>query len=62
MPPVLRKIFLEVLAKLFCMATPPVLPAASAPKAKTSTQQPATIITSVNTANPMTNGKLAFIT
>ncbi len=56
-PPVLRKIFLEVLAKLFCMATPPVLPAASAPKAKTSTQQPATIITSVNTANPMTNGK-----
>lgn len=55
-PPILRKIFLEILAKLFCMVTPPVLPSAPAAKPKTNTQQPAQIITSVNTNS--NNGNL----
>jgi len=66
-PNVIRKIFLEFLARVFCMTAPPVLPP---PASKASTQQkhpagsgPAaassTIITSVNnlTAN-QTNGNL----
>ena len=67
-PYLLRKIFLEILARIFCMIVPPALPPAAAAgtaggsKAnqanKTQNQQPATIITSVNNPSNQTNGNL----
>lgn len=56
-PTLLRKIFLEILAHIFCMIAPPVLPATAA-KAKIQSQQPATIITSLNNQTNQSNGNL----
>lgn len=60
-PYLLRKIFLEFLARIFCMITPPILP--PAPNAKPPTnpmhkQAPATVITSVNNPLNQSNGNL----
>lgn len=58
-PYLIRKIFLEFLARIFCMITPPVLPPAPIKKsAGQKTQQPATIITSVNNPSNQSNGNL----
>lgn len=61
-PFIIRKIFLETLARIFCMVTPPVLPPAAASKDKqpiqAQKQQPATIITSVNNPTNQSNGNL----
>ena len=57
-PPILRKIFLEILAKVFCMVTIPVLP--PTPAGKKSQSQPAHLITSINSGN-QTNGKYTQI-
>lgn len=65
-PFLLRKIFLEFLARIFCMITPPVLPpappAATPKQASNSTvnktQLPATVITSVNNPLNQSNGNL----
>ena len=62
-PYLLRKIFLEFLARIFCMITPPILPPAtpanqqkqSSPK---TNQPPATVITSVNNPLNQSNGNL----
>lgn len=56
-PTLLRKIFLEILAHIFCMIAPPVLPATAA-KSKTQSQQPATIITSLNNQTNQSNSNL----
>ena len=53
-PSILRKIFLEILAKVFCMVTPPVLPPVSTRK---KNQQPATLTTSLNVQGNQTTGK-----
>jgi len=53
-PPLLRKIFLEILAKVFCMVTLPP----PQPQAEKKTQgQPANLITSVNSQGNQMNGK-----
>jgi hypothetical protein len=62
-PNLLRRIFLEFLARIFCMITPPVLPQAPPSKKasinqKQQSQQPATIITSINNPTNQSNGNL----
>ena len=62
-PYILGKIFLEFLARIFCMITPPVLPPAPPPSSQAKktgaiNQQPATIITSVNNPANQSNGNL----
>jgi hypothetical protein len=69
-PNIFRRIFLEFLARIFCMIPPPVLPLAPPPKKQPSAtgpkptqalanQQPATIITSLNAnSTNQSNGNL----
>lgn len=68
-PFILRKVFLEFLARIFCMITPPVLPPAPAnatqnklqlqqQSGSTHKQAPATVITSINNPLNQSNGNL----
>lgn len=56
-PFIIRKIFLEFLARIFCMVTPPALPPPPAKKSR-KMEAPATIITSVNNTSNQSNGNL----
>lgn len=58
-PTLVRRIFLEFLARIFCMVIPPLLPPAPPPKkASVNHKPPATIITSLNNTNVQSNGNL----
>jgi hypothetical protein len=59
-PWLLRKIFLEFLARIFCMRKPPVLPAPQPARNLNSQKstQPATIITSLNNQSNQSNVNL----
>ncbi|RNA00322.1 neuronal acetylcholine receptor subunit alpha-10-like isoform X2 [Brachionus plicatilis] len=56
-PYIIRKIFLEFLARIFCMVTPPALPPAPVKKSR-KIETHATIITSVNNTSNQSNGNL----
>ena len=56
-PFMIRKIFLEFLARIFCMVTPPALPAAQLNKPnEKKPAQPAALVTSLNNQSNLTNG------